>query len=150
MAISTLSQASALNPGSDLWIVPNIKNSRWTANLDWYLNFQISKALRHDRVQLSAYTEEVLLDTELERVQIDLASTSPLMIASHNHLPNKWVVIVQWQQDLEAWVKQAHQIWSQLREPSLRFFLPPGQSAGSFQREWKALHNFEDFTVVLD
>ncbi len=150
MAISTLSLASALNPGSDLWITPHIKSSKWTANLDWYLNFQISRSMRHERAELSSYTQEVLVETEMEKVQIDGGATSPLMIASHKHLPNKWVVIIHWQQDLGTWVEQAFQIWSRLQKPSLRFFLPPGQSAGSFQREWKALHEFEDFTVVLD
>lgn len=150
MAISILSQASALNPGSDLWIVPDINHSQWTSKLDWYLNFQISKSLRHEHKQLAAFTQDVLDETGLHRIRVDIPKTSPLMIASHNLLPNKWVVIAQWQQDLEGWVKQSHQIWSQLKEPSLRFFLPPGQSSGSFQREWKAHHKFEDFTVVLD
>ncbi|KHD89435.1 MAG: hypothetical protein OM95_03470 [Bdellovibrio sp. ArHS] len=148
MALSVLSQASAFNPGAELWIVPDLEKSQWTARLDWYLNFQVSKASRHVSPALPSYLQEVLTETELP--QFAVKTTQPLMISSEELLPNKWVVIIPWQDDLNTWITQGFEIWHKLKEPSLRLFLPPGQSAGRVQQEWQTHHSFEDFTVVLD
>lgn len=148
MAISVLSQASALNPGSDLWIVPDLEKSQWAAKLDWHLNFQICKSSRHVSKQLPAFLNDVLVETELDKKP--LRTSGPLMIASSELLPNKWVVIVPWNDNLAAWTSQIFEIWKNLKEPSLRVFLPPGQNAGNLPAEWQSNNNFQDFTVVLD
>lgn len=150
MAISVLAQANALNPGSDLWIIPDTANSAWNAKLDWYLNFQISKSVRHEPLKAPEFIQGVLQETGLETPSLSVPATAPLMIASQGLLPNKWVVILKWENNPETWVQSCFQVWSQLQEPSLRIFLPPGQSTGTFLREWKNHHRFEDFTVVLD
>lgn len=149
MALSVLSQASAFNPGSDLWIVPDLEKSPWTAKMDWYLNFQICKASRHNSPKITSYISDVLRKTELN-LRGPFISSGPLMVSSAPLLPNKWVVVLPWSDDLSAWSSQIHEIWSRLKEPSLRVFLPPGQSTGSFQLAWQAHHTVPDFTVVLD
>jgi hypothetical protein len=150
MSLSVLSQASALNPGSDLWIVPDLERSRWTAKLDWYLNFQICKSSRHQTAPLSEFVQEVLAETEQTAPQLSLEGPSSLMIASPELLPNKWVLVVPWTENMSAWTASIFKIWSGLQEPSVRIFLPPGQSAGSLQQHWQKHHTFQDFTVVLD
>lgn len=150
MALSVLSQASALNPGSDLWIVPDLEKSQWTAKLDWYLNFQICKSSRHHTPSLPAFLKEVLVETELEKKSLKPNYNAPLMIASSELLPNKWVVILPWQGDLSKWTSEVFEIWQKLKEPSLRVFLPPGQSTGNLQLAWQTHHTVPDFTVVLD
>lgn len=150
MSMSVLSQASAFNPGSDLWIVPQLEKSQWTARLDWYLNFQICKSSRHKMALTPLFVNEVIKETDLNKFYRPVAAQAPLMIASEQLLPNKWVVLVPWDGDMAAWVKEVFQVWSGLKEPGLRVFLPPGQSAGLFQQAWVRHHSFEDFTVVLD
>lgn len=150
MALSVLSQASALNPGSDLWIVSDLEKSQWTAKLDWHLNFQICKASRHSPRLLPTYLNEVLTETELEKKNLKTSDQMPLMIASSELLPNKWVVLLPWNENMSQWISQAFEVWQKLKEPSLRIFLPPGQNAGSLQAAWHTHHTFEDFTVVLD
>lgn len=150
MATSVLSQASALNPGSDLWIVPDLEQSPWTAKLDWYLNFQICKASRHHTLPLSSYVSEVLAETELERPALGDKASAPLMIASQSLLPNKWVVILPWNGDMNDWSQKIIGIWQNLKQPSLRIFLPPGQNAGSLDRSWQSQQVAELLTVVLD
>ncbi len=150
MALSLLSQASALNPGSDLWIVPDLEKSQWTARLDWYLNFQVCKASRHQQPALPSFVEEVLRETELDKKNFKNRDQAPLMIASSELLPNKWVVVLPWSGDLTKWTAQVFEIWQKLKEPSLRIFLPPGQSTGNLQLAWQAHHAVQDFTVVLD
>lgn len=150
MALSVLSQASALNPGSDLWIVPDLERSRWTAKLDWYLNFQICKSSRHQTAALPEYVKTVLSETEQTTASVTLSVASSLMIASPELLPNKWVLVVPWTEDMTEWTAEIFKIWNGLQKPSVRVFLPPGQSAGSLQQHWQKHHTVEDFTVVLD
>lgn len=149
MSLSVLSQASALNPGAELWILPDLEQSQWTARIDWYLNFQISKALRHQKAETPEFIQEVQAATELSPIEI-LNTGSNLMIASSNHLPNKWVVVLPWNDNLEAWAKEIAKVWHSLQKPGLRVFFPPKQSSGQFQLAWKNQSDFEDFTVVLD
>lgn len=150
MALSVLSQASALNPGSDLWIVPDLEKSQWTAKLDWYLNFQICKASRHVSAEIPSFVTEVVNETGLQKPVVPQAKVDALMIASGNLLPNKWVVVLPWNEDLSLWTSHIFEIWKKLQEPTLRVFLPPGQSTGSLQVVWQTHHTFEEFTVVLD
>lgn len=148
--MNVLSLASAYNPGSDLWIVPDFPSSRWTAKLDWYLNFQIVRSTRHTSPELRNFLLYVENETGLEHMQPQILKTSPLMITSEAFLPNKWVVVVPTDDNFTHWVRQVSAIWENLKHPSLRIFLPTGQNAGSFHKEWQNHHIFEDFTLVLD
>lgn len=150
MAVSVLSQASALNPGSDLWILPALNESLWTTKLDWYLNFQVCKASRHQSPRVASYVTDVLRETELGSFPVQRDSKAPLMIASEGLLPNKWVVLVPLQDNLQDWTAEIFKIWQNLKNPTLRVFLPPGQSAGHFQNFWQKQSDFQEFTVVLD
>lgn len=150
MALSVLSQASAFNPGSDLWIMPDLEKSNWTAKLDWYLNFQICKSSRHVSPNVPTFLKEVISETGLDKKIIPSNPKFPLMIASENLLPNKWVVMIPWDNDIAQWASQSFEIWQKLKEPSIRVFLPPGQNAGSLQSTWHSRESFQDFTVVLD
>jgi hypothetical protein len=148
--MNVLSLASAFNPGSDLWIVPDFTGSRWAAKIDWYLNFQIASAQRHLSPELRNFTVYVQKETGLDTYQPHLPKTAPLMITSENFFPNKWVVVIPTANDFGHWVRQISDVWENLKHPSLRVFLPTGQNAGSFHKEWQNHHTFEDFTLVLD
>lgn len=150
MSQNVLSQASALNPGSDLWILPASGQSHWTEKLDWYLNFQICKASRHVAPQVGGFITEVLTETEIPALEIKAGRQAPLMIASASLLPNKWVVILPITSNFDAWVAEIARVWKDLGSPTFRAFLPPGQSAGRLLELWHKHHNFEQFTVVLD
>ncbi|MGZ3769837.1 MAG: hypothetical protein ACXVCP_09425 [Bdellovibrio sp.] len=147
---SVLSQASAFNPGSDLWIMPELEKSNWTAKLDWYLNFQICKSSRHVSHHVAPYLEHVVTETGLEQKHISMEQAQPLMIASSELLPNKWIVVIPWQNNMGQWAQQCFKIWQSLKEPSIRVFLPPGQNAGELESQWRPKESFQDFTVVLD
>jgi len=148
--MNVLSSANAYNPGSDLWIVPDASHCRWTPQLDWYLNFQMIKNQRHLSPEIRNFTRLVQRETGLEPCEISLPEEAPLMISSESFFPNKWVVMVPLAAPFPLWVQEVSKIWENLKHPSLRLFLPTGQSAGSFHGEWQKHHSFEDFTLVLD
>ncbi|MEK2687972.1 hypothetical protein [Bdellovibrio sp. GT3] len=150
MALNVLSQAGALNPGSDLWVVPQLGKSQWTGKLDWYLNFQLCKSSRHNSANVPVFLNEVIKETEMQKFYRPVANSAPMMIATESLLPNRWVVVVPWDDNLGSWCESISQVWSGLQQPTLRVFLPPGQSTGNFQQAWSKLQSFQDLTVVLD
>lgn len=150
MALSVLSQASALNQGAQLWVLPLVSNSRWTAKIDWYLNFQISKAQRHISRELPTFVDEVIGQTGLDRAELKYGEDSTLLIPSELLLPNKWVALVPLLTNYSGWVQQVAETWASLESPSLRVFLPPGHSPGDFNELWQAHDKFAEFTIVLD
>ena len=103
--MNILSQASALNPGSDLWIVPDFPKSNWAQKLDWYLNFQIVKASRHAPPGLSDFLVQMIEKTELKIPSFELLSQAPLLIHSQPLLPNKWVAVVPYADNFKHWMK---------------------------------------------
>lgn len=148
--IGVLSQASALNQGAQLWVVPGSENSRWTMKIDWYLNFQISKASRHQAPPSPLYLQKVAAETGLEKTSFVTASQSPLLIPCHDLLPCRWTAMVPLHKNYTEWVLQIEKLWESLERPSFRVFLPAGQNAGGFNELWQNENKFEDFTVVLD
>lgn len=148
--MNVLSLASAFNPGSDLWIVPDFQSCRWTRKIDWYLNFQIIKNQRHLSPETRNFTKLIQREAGLESYEQSLPKNAPLMITSEAFFPNKWVVLVPTSPNFGAWVREVSGIWENLKHPTLRVFLPTGQNAGSFHKEWQKHHSFEDFTLVLD
>lgn len=151
MPISVLSPANAYNPGSDLWIFPELEDSKWTQKVDWYLNFQIQKNSQRLPIAISEEIRSTLTACEFTVSDFSLSvETSPLMISSRTQLPNKWVVVVPGSKNFRAWVKTIYSMWTQLKEPSLRVFLPLGTTANSFVESWNLLSASEDLTLVLD
>lgn len=150
MSIDAVSQASSFLPGADLWVSPERKNSSLTQRLDWYLNFQISKAAKHQGRDLSQKIEELLIKCGLPHLDFDENDKDGLMIPSSHLLPNRWVLILRGSDQFDVWVQNVFLKWNQMSKPSLRVFLPEGTSAEDFKRAWKKISDFEDFSVVID
>lgn len=148
--MQVLSKEAAYSEGAELWIVPDFDSSRWTPQLDWYLNFQILRNHRHVPPEVQNFTLYIQNQTGLESFQKPMPKEAPLMLNSAQFFPNKWVVVIPVGNDFKKWVRAGSDVWENLKSPSLRFFLPTGQSARSFEEEWKNHHTFEDFTVVID
>lgn len=125
LSSQTLSPVQAFQPGADLWLVPPPSVSGWGRQIDWYLNFQISRGL-DTRPQKRAKS----LDQFLEKIQWSLPASyisndAPLLISSEGRLQARWVLLPnQWQSPLEMF-RQA----LPLRPQKIRVFLPPQLSA---------------------
>lgn len=145
-----LSAASAFNPGSDLWILPELTNSSWALRLDWYLNFQILKSTRREGVSRSEPLLGLLKEIDWSPEEYSAAANAPLMISVENRLPARWVVLLPQSTHASHWIPRTVEIWNSLKRPTLKVFLPPGLQAGNFSEEWKRHSDFEDFSLVLD
>ena len=150
MSATVLSLANAYNPGSDLWIFPELENSNWTQKVDWYINFQIIKNSQKKSLPLSEEIQNVLDKTGLDLKKIISARPQPLMISTSTWLPNKWLVVVAGSKQFSPWTQQVFQTWKQLKKPTLRIFLPTGQNASSFLEHWRELSSDQEMTLVID
>lgn len=150
MSANVLSLANAYNPGSDLWIFPELENSDWAQKVDWYINFQIIKNSQRKALPLSDEIQSVLSNTGLDLKKIVSVRPQSLMISTSTWLPNKWLVVVDGSDQLANWTQSVFQTWNRLKKPTLRVFLPTGQNASSFLDHWRELSSFQDMTLVLD
>jgi hypothetical protein len=113
------------SPGADLWVIPDKSSSAWSQNLDWYLNFQISKAHSFKRSEISDTLQDIIKEEEVEEVEIPPQEGKPLLIASPKHLPNVMTVVLSYDnRDPKAWLANIQKTWLELGKPSLRVFLP--------------------------
>lgn len=149
MAVTLLSQASAFNPGADLWILPATQSS-WRKRIDWYLNFKLTNANRHQSLTIDKTLQEILEETDLKTDLIgkNTDTVAALMIGAHPNLPCRWVVEVSLQ--TENWTTQCFQIWKNLNQPSMRIFLPQTMSSGQFQEAWLQNSSVEEYSIVSD
>lgn len=148
--MNLLSQAGSLNPGSDLWVVPERKNCQATQKIDWYLNFQISKASKHQARPLSQKVTDILEKCELPQHSFEENEDNSLLIASHLALPNRWVLVIKGSDQFEDWVASIAQKHKHLNSPSTRIFLPNGKTLEEFQKTWSKSSQEKDLSVVID
>lgn len=149
MIVTVLSQASSYNPGSDLWVVPELNSSKTTQKMDWYLNFQLAKAFEHTPAQVSPQLRLMIEQAEIKIEKAEVKNNSWL-ISSQHLLPNRWVYCLEGSQYLHSWLVDIHHAWKKLGSPSLRIFLPPSVSPGDFQPLLGPLEFTGDITVVVD
>jgi hypothetical protein len=144
MGVTSLPQTQALQPGADLWVVGDPKDSRWALKIDWELNFQILRAGVHERPRLSPELVEITAHSGLEAPHIESRSRA-LLLAADLNLPCRWVLsLADWK---TATIAKARE---DLKSPSLRVFLPKTQSVETFTKEWSQIASPGDFQVVVD
>ena len=150
MAIKTLYKTGAFGPGSDLWVLPELTSSHWAKTIDWYLNYQLSKAKLHKNPSLHETLHLMIEDSDLDLPQPLSLEISPLMVSSSHRLPNDQLVEMPTLNTKEQWVLQVRQIWENLQSPSLRVFLPSEISANEFQKLFPGPTEQLDISLVPD
>ena len=150
MAITSISHASSLNPGSDLWVLPMLDQSHWARQIDWYLNFQLSHASRHKESERPQMVIEWLNACDIKAPRFLVPTHKRWLIPSSMLLPNRWVMMMDADVDSGIWVEQIAKCWLDMGKPTLRVFLPPQLSKDEFDKIWVRHQEFTDFGVVSD
>lgn len=140
----------ALSPGSDLWIVPERKNSSLVPRLDWYLNFQIAKSSLHHRAALPPAVSEILKECALEGYDWAPEESEALLILASPFLPCRWVMVLKNSSQFDSWVKAAVEKWKKMNSPTVRIFLPHEVSASDFRKIWKKEGGSDSVIIVTD
>lgn len=149
-SLKVLSASNSFNTGADLWIAPDFTESRFAPRLDWYMNFQISHSLNHQKAQLSSRLDSILKQTQLLHLDFIEDVQSGTLFSTENVLPNRWVLILPKSQPLNTWCERISNKWEGLRRPSLRVFLPKDVAAATFEKAWSRVQSFDDLSLVLD
>lgn len=150
MALIVLSSNQAFNPGADLWITPDFASSKIASQLDWYNNFLMGKMLRKKKLELPPQVKAIIQQTEIPHKEIELASTANLMISSAAQLPNRWTVMIFYNQDSTFWCQKIYDLYLHLKKPSFRIFLPTNLSMNQFIESWRLVSSDEDFSIVVE
>lgn len=120
--VPILSKNEAFYPGEDLWLLADLTHSLWAKKLNWYLNFQIETTPMHHFVikpQLSAIMDKYSINEKKHPTR----KNSPLLIASQDLVPNKWTLVVPYQNS-EQWLNQIKNIIEEMKIKSVRVFSP--------------------------
>lgn len=150
MAFQKISEPAAFSPGSELWIIPDAQHSNWTQKLDWYLNFQLLRAERHHSALISEEFKELLKEQQLEPPTATDESQKPLMLASQHQLPVNQAVSVPYGGNLKEWVDAVAAVWTGLKRPPLRLFLPKGLTSAQVSGLWPPVKENIDIGFVAD
>lgn len=126
---------TALSSGSQLWLLPPLAISPWSRRIDWYLGFQIRRAIPYRRFEFGPDMRQLMEAYEETVPKIPRTENAPLMVASASMLPNHQTVVVP-HESFAEWVAGCHRVWKGLDEPSTRIFLPPGASRRQFEAAW--------------
>ncbi len=141
MGISFVTQASGLSPGSDLWVIPNLKESAWSSRINWYLNFLLTRSDLRVPKSLSDNLRSVLAETEMYKHNSSEGSSlrDELLIASHIYLPNQWTLVrTQWD-NVNTACQSIVSVSRQLKSNQIRVFLPQGLNSTDFAKAWQVV-----------
>ena len=128
-----LGAGAALNPGSELWVIPDPQHSRWATKLDWYMNALITRAENRVPQKIPTGLKQILEDEEIEKT-VSPNSSGALLFATSDLLPCKWTLLVQFASNIEEWSKKIEDTWTALEKPKIRIFLPASVEPKEFDR----------------
>lgn len=127
--VQLLSATQAYQPGADVWILPQPESSQLSRNVDWLLNFQITRGLANEPRRRGEQLETLLKKIKWTLPPSHDKSGSPLLIASTGRLPTRWVLIPEvWDAEL-SFLNSA----ADLMPAKLRLFLPASISPDLFR-----------------
>jgi hypothetical protein len=136
MAIHTLSRAQAFTVQHDLWIIPDKKNLPLFSKIDWYLNFQLTRASEHKRQALPPQLVSISSENSLPDFSVISAKEAPLMVLAEMGLPTKTLIEISAREKMQTWVTDIYKTWKDLGQPSLRVFLPNDLKSDDFSKLW--------------
>ncbi len=149
MPILPVNQVSALSPGAQLWICPDLQNSKWTVQIDWTLNHILTNSEPFVVRKQSQELKGLLFENQIVIQDLSTASQD-MLVACSQQLPAQFVLVAPWNGQIQKWCLRIHEHWKNLNYPSLRVFLPKGVTTSECSREWQKISQHQDFTVVLD
>ncbi len=150
MALIVLSINQSYNPGAELWVVPDFEHSQIASKLDWYNSFLAGKMTRKDFKQMDSHLLEILDETELPRFNTECRADDIILIPTQSKFPNRWTSFVPYDNNLAVWCKKINKLYLDLKNPSLRIFLPTNLSLSDFTETWRSISSNEDLSIVLE
>jgi len=131
--------------GYDFWFVADPEHSLWARKIDWYLNFQLMKANRHQPLAIAPELQAIAQKNEMDVPALEMLVDPsylrlPLLLACGNLLPVRTLIVVPFSESAESqvsdWSRTCLKIWQNLNRPKVRVFLPNGVGFEDFRADW--------------
>lgn len=153
--MNVLSAKDAFSAGDDIWFLLPQPTAIFH-RINWLLNFQISKALKHQSQELPATVKKIVDQCALKSFDFieNANDSSPLLVAASDFLPTQWIVVVNSEEysgkNLSVWSKKISNIWASLNVKRARVFLPVGLNAGELEKHWQGIDRHNELSVVVN
>lgn len=143
-----MASKSSLHPVSlvsdyDLWVLPPPAHSRWFSRIDWYLNWQMSKGLSHQKMKPSVELFRVMEDAGISIQPDPVFPPTPLLVSSTGRVASERCVVIDFKDDLNGWLASVHALCANLKSKHARIFLPQGSETGTAEKIWKKMTPLE-------
>lgn len=123
---------------ADTWFFPPSLQSSWFAQVDWYLNWQMSKGLSYSGFHMPTETLNTAQNFEIA-VPETLFRQSPLLVSTQGRIPANQCVVVEAAFQLDPWLKHISKLADGLKSKSIVIFLPRGVLAEAAKDKWSKL-----------
>lgn len=125
--MNQLSQAQAFSSGAELWICPDYSyisniDSNWCAQIDWQLNFALSKYHTHTPRETPTKLIEIIEATQVPIVSSPKKTSKHILVPCENLLPTKWCLFFNMNENALADLIKG--IKKDLNIKTVRLFLP--------------------------
>lgn len=149
--MTVLAEKDSFISGDDIWIVtPNESNIFYRIN--WLMNFQLSKALKHKSPQLPEVIQTILKECELSSFEFTEPKNNtelPILVSAIDFLPTKWIVLLEKNSDLQDWSFKISAILNSLNLNAGRLFLPSEINASEFYQAWSSCTKEKTLSFVV-
>lgn len=148
MSIYAVTKAKAFEGGSDLWVSPEPEVSELTKELNWYTNFLTSRMIYHRPQTVSPVLADILAKNEIEFLGSPPETPDRFLLCTEHVVPNKLLLVLPYKGGLKSWLKQAHRVWQELGQPTVRIFLPKGVDVDQFSKAWPEKGAGQEVSIV--
>lgn len=148
MKVQFLTPTTYLTAGADLWIIPELQDSPYAIQVDWYLNFQATAAMKHKPLELNPLLQATVDHCKIQDPSVQKTLGSPLLIPTQQNLPSRWVIVLPGSANASHWLREAFQIWQSMQRPSLRIFLPKSADAEILKKTIEKMDFPDEITAL--
>ena len=121
MNVDKINSENAFDAGADLWVITPEQN-KWWQEIDYRSGFLLATCLQHQKSEPSLKIEEILKETQLNKINSSTAKKS-LLLGSENHFMNKWILVIP--DDSTSSLDEVADTCVNLKVHSIRFFSTP-------------------------
>lgn len=125
----------ALAKTCDLWVLPSPRKSAWFSRIDWYLNWQMCRALAYPGIHLPSETLRLAEDFEVEVLATTKPEPFPLMVITGGLVPASKCVVID-SREAKTWLEDAFETALKIKASNVHVFLPNGVSQSEAQKLW--------------
>jgi hypothetical protein len=122
---------------SDLWVLPPSSHCSKFGQVDWYLNWQMTRGMTHKPLSVSPELKKIAQENDISTTIPALSNHAPLLIASEGLVPTGRVLVMPYNGEFKAWLEGIKDMTVQLSAKTAVIFLPAKVDAEKATKAWE-------------